>query len=113
MSEFEAMLLSAAIEGPLAFAVVSIKRWPCRGPFQAALTVMLATAATHPQLWTASQWLFPRIGYWSALGILEGVVILVEAAIIVWVSGLSSTQALVVSGVTNSASATAGIILFT
>jgi hypothetical protein len=112
MSEFEAMLLSAAIEGPIAFAVVSIKRWPCRGPFQVALTVMLATAVTHPQLWAASQWLFPRISYWSALGILECAVILIEAAIIAWVSGLSWARALVVSAITNSASATAGIILF-
>jgi hypothetical protein len=113
MSEFEAMLLSAAIEGPIAFGVVYIMRWHCRGPLHAALAVMLATAVTHPQLWTAVIWLFPRIGYWPALGIAEAVVMLVEAAIIAWVIELPSARALIVSGVTNAASATVGIVLFT
>jgi hypothetical protein len=38
---------------------------------------------------------------------------LVEAAIIAWVIGLPSARALIVSGVTNAASATVGIVLFT
>jgi hypothetical protein len=37
MSEFEAMLVSAAIEGPIAFGVVYIMRWHCRGPLHAAI----------------------------------------------------------------------------
>ena len=111
MTEFEAMLLSAAIEGPLAYAIVRITRWPCRGPLHAAAAAMLATAVTHPQLWTSALWLYPRIGYWSTVGCTEAVVILVEAAVIAWASGLSPLRALIVSGIANLASTLAGIAL--
>jgi hypothetical protein len=111
MTEFEALLLSAAIEGPLVFALVSVMRWPCRGPLHAALAIMLATAVTHPQLWAASLWLYPRIGYWSALAIGETAVVVAEAAIIAWAVGLSPTRAFVASVIANGASAAVGILL--
>jgi hypothetical protein len=112
MTEILALLLSAAIEGPIAYAVVAFTRWPCRGPVHVAIATMLATAVTHPQLWSASLWLYERIGYWPAVGCGEAVVILVEAAIIAWASGLSSPRALAVSAVANAASALTGLIWF-
>jgi hypothetical protein len=112
MTEFEAMLLSVAIEAPLAFIVVSVARWPCRGPLHAAIAVSLATAVTHPQLWTAALWLYPRFGYWSTVVCAEALVVLVEAAIIAWATGLSSVRALVVSGIANGASTLIGLALF-
>jgi hypothetical protein len=112
MTEILALLLSAAIEGPLAYAVVAFARWPCRGPVHVAIATMLATAVTHPQLWSASLWLYARIGYWPAVGCAEAVVILVEAAIIAWASGLSSLRALAVSAIANAASALTGLVLF-
>ncbi len=111
MTEFEALLLSAAIEGPLAFAVVAFARWPCRGPFHVAIATMLATAVTHPQLWSASLWLYPRIGYWPTVGCAEALVILVEAAIIAWAAGLSPLRALTVSIVANGTSTLTGLAL--
>lgn len=111
MTEILALMVSAAIEGPLAYAVVAVMRWPCRGPFHVAIAAMLATAVTHPQLWSASLWLYPRIGYWPTVGCAEAVVILVEAAIIAWASGLSSLRALAVSAMTNAASALTGLVL--
>jgi hypothetical protein len=112
MTEFDAMVLSVAIEAPLAFAVVSLARWPCRGPLHAAIAVTLATAVTHPQLWTASLWLYPRIGYWSTVVCAEALVILAEATIIAWTTGLSSARALMVSAIANGASTLAGVALF-
>jgi hypothetical protein len=112
MTEFEALLLSAVIEGPIAFVLVRSMRWPCRGPLHVAAAVMLATAVTHPQLWSASLWLYPRIGYWPTMGCTEAAVIVVEAAIIGWVTGLSPTRALIASGIANLASALTGVVLF-
>jgi hypothetical protein len=112
VTQFEAMLLSAAIEGPLAFAVVAIARWPCRGAFHVALAEMLATAATHPPFWQAMLWLYPRIGYWPTLGIGETVVVLVEAVIVAWITGLSPVRALIVSAVANGVAVAIGLVLF-
>src|SRR5882757_4892072 len=112
MTEFDAMVLSVAIEAPLAFAVVSLARWPCRGPLHAAIAITLATAVTHPQLWAASLWLYPRLGYWPTVGCAEALVILAEAAIMVWATGLSSARALAVSALANTASTLAGVVLF-
>ena len=112
MTEFEALVLSAAIEAPIAFFLVRITRWPCRGPLDAAAAVALATAVTHPQLWNAVLWLYPLIGYWPAVGCTEVSVIVVEAAIIGWITRLSPTRALIVSGIANLASALTGLVLF-
>ena len=112
MTEFEALILSAAIEGPLAFAVAALARWDCRGPIHVAIAAMFATAVTHPQLWSASLWLYERIGYWPAIGFAETVVIFVEAAIIAWSSGLSVPRAAAVSVIANTGSALTGIVLF-
>jgi hypothetical protein len=100
MTEFEAMMLSVAIEAPLAFAIVYLARWPCRGPLHIAIAITLATAVTHPQLWTAS------------LVCGEALVILAEAAIIAWATRLSSAKSLIVSGIANGTSALAGLALF-
>jgi hypothetical protein len=112
MTEFEAMMLSVAIEAPLAFAIVYLARWPCRGPLHIAMAITLATAVTHPQLWTASLWLYPRIGYWPTVVCGEALVILAEAAIIAWATRLSSAKSLIVSGIANGTSALAGLALF-
>jgi len=55
--------------------------------------------------------LYPQLGYWSTLGCTEGLVILVEAAIIAWTTGLSTLRSLLVSAIATGASMLAGIIL--
>jgi hypothetical protein len=111
MTEFEAMLLSVVVEGPIAFVIVRFTGWPCRGPLHVALAASLATAATHPQLWAVTLWLAPRFGYELTVATLEAAVILVEAMIIAWASGLSAMRALVVSVATNATSFAAGLLL--
>jgi hypothetical protein len=111
MTEIEALVLSAAIEGPVAYTLVRAARFPGRGPLHAGLAAMLATAVTHPQLWQGALWLYPRIGFWSGLLIAESLVVLAEAAIIAWAAGLSPWRALAVSGLANGASGGAGLLL--
>lgn len=111
MIQFEAMLLSMAIEAPIAFAIVLATRWPSRGAWHVALAAIVATAVTHPQLWMATLWLEPRLSYWSALGIGEAAVVLIEAAVIAWATGLTAVRSLIVSAATNGASAAVGIVL--
>jgi hypothetical protein len=111
VSELGALLLSAAVEGPVAFALAALSGWPSRGPVHVAAAAMLATAATHPRLWEGALWLYPRIGYAPGVAAAEGVVILVEAAVIAWAAGMSAGRALVVSTVANGASAGLGLLL--
>lgn len=111
MSEFEALLASAVIEGPVAYALVRLRRWPSRGPLHAALAIMVATAATHPQLWAASLWSFPRFGYWPTMAVTEGAVVVVEAAIVAWGAALPPARALAVSALANGTSFVVGLAL--
>lgn len=111
MNQLEAMLLSMAIEMPVAYTLVSWCDWPCRGPASVALSVALATAASHPQLWTASIWLYPRIGYEPAVLLTESAVILIEACIIQWCTGLLWRQSILTSALANGASAVVGLAL--
>jgi hypothetical protein len=111
MLESEALLISAAIEAPIAYAIVRATRWPSRGAFHAGFAAAIATAVTHPQLWEAALWAFPRFGYWPTTIVLETIVIVVEGGLIAWMAGLSLRRALLLSLVTNTASCAAGFII--
>lgn len=111
MSETEALLISAAIEAPVAFLIVRALRWPCRGAGHAALAAAVATAVTHPQFWEAVFWLSPRIAYWPTVIALEILVVLVEGGLIAWMVGLPLRRALPVSLAANAASFAAGLFL--
>jgi len=112
MNEFEAMLLSALIEGPVAFTLVYFTRWPSRGPQHVGLAQMLATAVTHPQLWAAFPSLLERFGYDGAAVVGEAIVVVVEAAFVAWATGLSPARALIVSFCANGASVIVGLVFF-
>jgi hypothetical protein len=111
MSEFEALLLSALIEAPIAWLIVRWRAWPCRGAGHAALAAAFATACTHPQLWAGVNFLAPKIGYDPAVAIGETAVVIVEAGIIGWSIKLSPIRALSLSLATNTASFGFGLIL--
>lgn len=111
MSQLDAMLLSMAIEGPVAYGLVFWRGWSCRGPVSVALAVVFATAATHPQLWAASIWLYPRFGYEPTLLLAESVVILAEACIIHWSTALRPGPSVLVSAIANGVSALTGLVL--
>lgn len=109
MSEFEALLLSAAIEAPVAWFIVRWRAWPCRGAGHAALAAVFATACTHPQLWAGVNAFAPDIGYNPAVALGETAVVIIEAGIIGWVIGLSPIRALWLSLATNAASFAVGL----
>ena len=111
MSQLGAMLMTMAIEGPVAYWLVSWRGWSCRGPASVALAIVFATAATHPQLWAASIWLYPRIGYEPTFLLAESVVILAEACAIQWCTALRPGQSVLVSAIANGTSALTGLVL--
>ena len=113
MSEADALLISMAIEGPVAFAIVALARWPSRGALHAGLASMVATAVTHPQMWTLAIWSYGRFPYWPAILTIEALVVVVEAALIAWMARLTPARAGIVSLVANSASFLFGLWLIT
>ena len=82
MNETQALLISMAVEGPVAFAFVALARWPSRGALHVGAASMIATAVTHPQMWALAIWSFGRFPYWPAILAIEALVVVVEAALI-------------------------------
>jgi hypothetical protein len=111
MSETEALLISMAIEGPVAFALVKLAGWPSRGALHAGLASMVATAVTHPQMWALAIWSFGRFPYWPAILAIEALVVVVEAALIAWMARLTPARAGIVSLAANAASFLFGLWL--
>jgi len=112
MLELEALAFSAAIEAPIAYLIVRLTRWPSRGALHAGLASAVATAVTHPQLWAAALWAYPRFGYWPSLVGLETLVVLVEGLLIAWMAALALRRAMLVSLIANASSCIAGMIVF-
>jgi len=104
MSEIEALLISMAIEGPVAFALAALARWPSRGALHVGAASMVATAVTHPQMWALAIWSYGRLPYWPAILAIEALVVVVEAALIAWMARLTLPRAGAVSLAANSAS---------
>jgi hypothetical protein len=111
MTEAQALFLSAAIEGPIAFAIVRGAKWRSRGPLHVGVAAVVATAVTHPQLWAAAYWAYPRFPFWPAILVLEALVILAEGVLIAWMAQLALPRAMIVSFIANSASFLAGLAL--
>jgi hypothetical protein len=111
MTEAQALFLSAAIEGPIAFAIVRGAKWRSRGPLHVGVAAAVATAVTHPQLWAAAYWAYPRFPFWPAILVLEALVILAEGVMIAWMAQLALPRAMTVSLIANSASFLAGLAL--
>ncbi len=111
MSETQALLISMVIEGPVAFALVTLAGWPSRGPAHVGAASMIATAVTHPQMWSLAIWSYGRFPYWPAILTIEALVVVVEAALIAWMARLTPARAGVVSLAANSASFLFGLLL--
>lgn len=112
LTEPLALVISATIEAPVAYIIVRLARWPCRGPLHAGAASAVATAVTHPQFWNAVVWAAPRMGYWPSVLAGEAIVILVEGALIAWMVDLRIQRAMLVSLVANTASCVAGLVSF-
>ena len=111
MTEIEALLLSAAIEAPIAYLVARIAQWPSRGNLHVAAASAVATAVTHPQLWAAALWAYEHSSYWPSILALEAIVVLVEGALIAWMAALRVDRAVLVSLVANAGSFLIGLLL--
>jgi hypothetical protein len=111
MTEFEALLLSAAIEAPVAYLIAYIARWPSRGNLHVAAASAAATAITHPQLWAAALWSYARFPYWLTIVTLESTVVVAEGLLIAWMATLRIDRALLVSLIANCASVLVGLWL--
>ena len=111
MVEAEALALSAAIEGPIAYLIIRLTRWPCRSALHVGLASAVATAVTHPQLWEAAFWAYPIFPYWPSVIVLEALVILAEGMLIAWMAQLALRRAMIVSLIANSASCLAGLLI--
>jgi hypothetical protein len=109
MIEIEALVLSAAIEAPIAWFVARQTRWPCRGEFHVGAASAAATAISHPQFWSVALWSYERFAYWPSVLALEAVVVLVEGCLIAWMAGLRVDRAMIVSLLANSGSFLAGV----
>jgi hypothetical protein len=111
MLEAQALVISAAIEAPIAALIVRLAHWPGRGAVHAALAAAVATAVTHPQLWAAAEWAYPRFGYWPSVVGLEALVVAVEGLLIAWMAALALHRAMLVSLAANTASCLVGVLL--
>lgn len=109
MIEVQALVLSCAVESPIAYLIARLSRWPSRGPLHVAAASAVATAVTHPQLWAAALWAFPRFGYWPSALTLEAVVALVEGGLICWMAHMRLSQAMLVSLAANAGSMLVGL----
>ncbi|MEO5338058.1 MAG: hypothetical protein H7841_14370 [Magnetospirillum sp. WYHS-4] len=109
MTEFEALLLGVSIEAPAAYAVARRFGWACRGARHVGLASAVATAATHPQLWSGASWAYQHFPFWaSALGA-EALVTIAEALLISWMARLAIRPAFLVSVLANAASCAVGL----
>jgi len=111
MNETQALLISMAIEGPVAFALVAFAGWPNRGALQVGAAAMVATAVTHPQMWALAIWSFGRLPYWPAILTIEALVVVIEAGLIAWMARLTLGRAGAVSLVANASSFLFGVWL--
>ncbi len=109
MAEAEALIISAAIEGPIAYLIARLTRWPSRGTLHVGLASCVATAVTHPQLWSAALWAYPRFSYWPTAIVLEALVIAAEGLLIAWMAELKFRHAMLVSLIANCASLLTGL----
>ncbi|TWT15624.1 hypothetical protein [Reyranella sp. CPCC 100927] len=110
MSEVDALLLSCAIEAPVAAILAWALRWGHAG--RAALAATLATLMTHGIAWRAILWLLEGLGYPLAVLLVETGVVAAEAIAYRLIVPLDLRRALAVSLIANAASTGAGLALY-
>lgn len=106
MTQLQAMTLSIALEVPVVLAL-------CGLSLRATMAGAAATLLTHPIIWWAFYALQPHLGWTARAALLEGAVVLVEAAVYRWTLDLSPRKALGVSALANTVSFGVGLLLQT
>ncbi len=113
MTQWQAELLSLAIEVPVATLVVAVGLH-MRGARMIVVMILAAaagTALTHPVVWTGVLALAPRVGWVAAVAALELFAVVGETVVYRVATPLTWRQAGLVSLVANAASFGAGLVL--
>ena len=111
MSQLEAMLLSLAIEVPVALLLVALLKWrPLPELWRLALVAVAATLLSHPFAWYANEHL--TVTWVLRATIIEVSVSVLEAALYAWLGRLGIWRGLVVSTAANGASFGVGLLIF-
>jgi len=111
MVQTQAYLLTLAIELPVVVGTASLGGMAPGRLCRAAVAALCASSLTHPLLWLADLRLAPSLAPPLRLGILEGLVVLVEAGVYASTLGLRRRTALRLSIVANLASFGLGLLL--
>jgi len=107
MSQTTALLLTLAVEVPVAVGLVRRRRWGAASPAHVALVAAGASLVTHPLLWMALH----RLHGLPALVAAEAAVVVVESAAYAWAAGLRARHALIVSAAANATSFGTGLLV--
>jgi hypothetical protein len=113
MTQWQAELLSLAIEAPAALLVTALGfRLPgARALVMVTLAAVAGTALTHPVVWNGVLALAPRIGWMAAVAALEVFAVAGETVVYRLATALSWRRAALVSLVANAASFGVGLVL--
>ena len=112
MSQTEALLLTMAIEVPIAVSLVAWRRWAPGRLAIVALASIAASVVTHPLLWLVDPMLHSSIDTPARWALLETAIVLVEAGVYAVGAGLTPRRALVTSFVANAASFGVGLVIY-
>lgn len=110
MDQATALLASVVIEMVTTSVLLQFLRWG--SPWRGALAACLATLASHPLVWLVFPEVALRLGYWTALALIEGAVALGEALAYCLLVPLDWRRALAASFIANAASTGAGLLYY-
>lgn len=110
LSQLAALLLSVLVEAAVAAALLAGLHWG--SPGRGALAATVGTLATHWAVWAFMRPVTEAVGYWPALAIVEGLVVLAEAPAYRLIARQPWPRALLLSLLANVASTGVGLIYY-
>jgi hypothetical protein len=112
VTQTQALLLTLAIEGPVAVAFVAWRRWAPGRLGIVAVASVAASLLTHPLLWLVDPLLHSSLDTPARWALLETSIALVEAGVYAVGAGLATGRALWTSVIANAASFGAGLVIY-
>lgn len=110
MTQPVALLLSILVEAAAAAALLRGLGWA--SPLRGAAAAVAGTLVTHWAVWAFMPLVIEEIGYWPALLIVEGVVVLAETLAYRVIAQLPWRRAFLTSLVANAVSTLAGLAIY-
>jgi hypothetical protein len=117
MTQLEALILSLALEVPVAVGLAAgmgLRRGPAahRGLGRVGVTGLAATLLTHPFAWTLLPGLEDILPLWARILLVEGGVAVVEGLMFARLAGMGWVRGQVVGWTANAVSFGAGVLIF-